>query len=502
VQNSSVLGWWQSLSLAVRLGLCAVIVAAVIGAGLFSVSRDAQTPLFSRPLVADQLSEVETHLAAWNVPFAPAADNVLVASKHRNDVLLRLSLAGVPRAHIVGSSETLAKVGALTPQSVLDAQSRDGLAGDLALGLRGISGIADANVIIAPASPGYFADQTSHEASASVRVTLEPGTTLSPETVNGIKTFVAAGVPGLDPTHVAVVDDRGVALSGRAASGDGEARALQDSIQTALDQVVGPGRAIVRAHVDVSRQHDVRLETKRTPTLARPVANSSFAERYQNGEKRYSKVQSASDPGSDIVQRETESEPGETQRVSIAVFLDQTLTGQIARIKSLVETAGGIDYARGDTVTVQPIALAAAGAVAAAPQALPATPAAPSPLHDLLATYLPALPPFIIALAWLGLLLLLAKPIAALVRSILPANAADVPATPSVHPGLPPEAIHRALCGEPSYAAATVIASLPTATAAAVLELYPSDERRDIVGRLARPRPPLAVDLAESIARA
>lgn len=31
---------------------------------------------------------------------------------------------------------------------------------------------------------------------------------------------------------------------------------------------------------------------------------------------------------------------------------------------------------------------------------------------------------------------------------------------------------------------------------------YPNDERREIIAKLARPRPPLAVDLAESIARA
>jgi flagellar M-ring protein FliF len=496
---------WEQLALRVRIALIVAGALVLSALGALAFAHDPGAPLFARPLLADQLADVETHLAAWNVPFSATADNLTVASKSRNEILLRLSLAGVPRPHIADSTETLAKVGALTPQSVLDAQSRDGLAGDLALGLRGIAGIADARVIVAPASPGYFADQSAHEATASVRVALDPGTQLSPETVNGIKTFVAAGVPGLDPARVAVVDDRGVALSGRADTGDAAALALQNSIQTALDQVLGAGRAIVRAHVEVAGRANLQLETKRTP-LARPISNSSLSEKYQNGAKRYSKVQSVADGGSDVVQSETESPAGAPERVSVAVFLDRSLADEIPRIRSLVESAAGIDYARGDSLTVQPIALAAAAAAAAPPA--PAAPA--SPTRTLLATFLPFLPPLIVALAWLGLLLLLARPIAAAVRSFWPPPMPEPfdelrafgPAVTARAIELAPEEIHRALAGEPPYTAATVIAGLPMPTAAAVLDLYPPDVRREIIGKLSRPRSPLGADLAQSLGHA
>ena len=500
--DDSVLKYWRRLSQRARLGLLGAVVAIVLVASAFSVTRETQTALFTRALLPDQLTDVETHLAAWSVPFSAATDNVSVDAKRRNEILLRLSLAGVPRTHIAGSNETLEKAGALTPQSVLDDQSRDGLAGDLALGLRGITGIADAQVIIAPARTGYFADEASHDASASVRVTLEPGTVLSPETVAGIKTFVAAGVPGLDASHVVVVDDRGVALSGRPAVADDQTVALQTSLQTALDQVVGPGRAIVRAHVDVDRAANVQLETKRTP-IGQPVANASFSERYQNGEKHYVKTQSQTDGGSDVVQRETQTEPGTPQRVSVAVFLDQDLVAQVPHIRALVETAAGIDYARGDTVTVQTVALAGAGALSAAGPSTATGAAKPlSPFRALLAQFLPALPPTIIVLAWLGFLLLFARPIANVVRGLLPPPAPRVPEPLVVNAELAPEAIHRALDGEPAYTAATVIAGLPTATAAAVLDLYPTELRREIIGKLARPRSPLGIDLAGSVGRA
>jgi flagellar M-ring protein FliF len=488
---------WLQLPMYARVVIGVCVCAIVVALAVISMKRDGESALFARPLLPDQLTDVETHLAAWSIPYVADSDNVRVASKSRNDVLLRLSLAGVPRPHIADSSETLANVGALTPQSVLEAQSRDGLAGDLALGLRGIAGIADATVIIAPASQGYFADEASHQASASVRLTLERGVTLSPETVNGVKTFVAAGVPGLDPGHVAVVDDRGIALSGRASSGDGAAAALQESIQSALDQVLGAGRAIVRAHVELDDRTNVQLETKRTPALGTALSNSSVDERYDNGKKHYAKSQSASDAGSDVVQSETASAPGTVQRVSIAVFLDQSLAAQSARIRSLVETAAGINYARGDTVTVVPIALVPAAA--AAPAALAPT----APLRSVLATLLGALPPIIIFLAWLGLLLVLAKPLEAALgpvdnRALTAAQPRAVPV--KLDAALGPEAIHDALCGEPPHTAATVIAGLPTPTAAAVLDLYPSEVRREIIGRLGRTRSPLGIDLARDVA--
>ena len=172
--------------------------------------------LFATPLYADQLTEVQTRLAAWGVPYAPLADNVRVDPRKRADLLLRLSLAGVPHRHLATPDEAFAHVNALTPQSVLEAQTRDALAADLAQGLRGLDGVADARVIVAPASAGAYADEPARDASASVRITLAPGAHLAPATVAGIRAFVAGGVPGLDAARVTVLDDRG-ALDGGSA---------------------------------------------------------------------------------------------------------------------------------------------------------------------------------------------------------------------------------------------------------------------------------------------
>ena len=174
----------RALSLRTKVIGVAGIVAAIMAA-LFAtmIQRDQRVALFSEPLRPEQVSEVTQRLAEWNVGFVAGADNVRVDQRRRNDLLLRLALAGVPHAHVPTSAELLEKVGPLTPSPVLEAEQRDGLAGDLELALRGVAGIDDARVIVAPARQGTFADDAGSAASAGVRLTLHPGVALSRDVV-------------------------------------------------------------------------------------------------------------------------------------------------------------------------------------------------------------------------------------------------------------------------------------------------------------------------------
>src|SRR3984893_8682248 len=139
MQAAPVVERLRALSPRARLAALLALVAIVAGGMLAAMgARDARVALFATPLRPDQLAEVEQRLAAWSVPHATSNDNVRVDPGKRSGLLLRLALAGVPHAHLAGSDEALAHVGALTPQSVLEAQTREALAADLALGLRGL----------------------------------------------------------------------------------------------------------------------------------------------------------------------------------------------------------------------------------------------------------------------------------------------------------------------------------------------------------------------------
>ncbi len=283
------------LKLKAMYGALACLGIALVVAG-FATTRDTRIDLFATPLTAEQVAEVQTRLAAWNIAFAPVADNVRVAAAKRSDILLRLSIAGVPHPHLASSAEMFAHAGALTPQSVLEAQTRDGLAGDLASGLRGLDGVADARVIIAPARTGMYADETSHDASASVRITLAGGAHVNARTLAGIRAFVAGGVPGLDAAHVTVLDDRGLAVDAPA-DGDADGEGVQLALQSALDAAFGLNATIVRVHREVFDERRDVHDTRRTP-LAGAIARSASDERYSSSVKKYTKSNSVEDRGS------------------------------------------------------------------------------------------------------------------------------------------------------------------------------------------------------------
>lgn len=453
---------------AIGFALIGVVAIAIVA------SRDTRVTLFAAPLRAEQLAEVEQRLAAWNVPHAATSDNVLVDRAKRGELLLRLSLAGVPHAHLAGSDETLAHVGALTPQTVLEAQTRDALAADLALGLRGLDGVVDARVVIAPSSAGVYADEPRRDASASVRVTPSPGTRLSARTVAGIKAFVAGGVPGLDADRVIVLDDRGLAFDG---DGDDDASDVQTALQSALDAAFGPGATIVRVHREpLGERRDVH-DVHRAP-LGGNLARASSDERYASGAKKYSKTSATEDRGSDTREEHRVAAPGATARLTVAVFVDVARGLDLAKIRALAAAAAGIRPDRGDAVSVEAVAFAAPP---------PAPHGAPAPGWVL--AFASVLPQGLTAIALIAVAAIAARPAAAVAaRAIESASlrgaARDVAA-------LPPERVRGALEGEPPHVAAALISALPAATAAAVLELYGADERAGIVRRLARAKPSL-----------
>ena len=265
---------------------------------------------------------------------------------------MRLSLAGVPHAHLAGSDEALAHVGALTPQAVLEAQTRDALAADLALGLRGLEGVADARVVIAPSSGGVYADEQRRDASASVRVTLAPGARLSARTVAGIKAFVAGGVPALDAERVTVLDDRGLALD--ADAGD-DAADVQSGLQSALDGAFGAGATIVRVHRErLGERRDVR--DVRRAAVDGSIARATTDEHYTSNAKKYAKSSATEDRGSTTREEHRVLAPDATARLTVAVFVDAARGLDLAKIRALASAAVGTRADRGDAVSVEAVA--------------------------------------------------------------------------------------------------------------------------------------------------
>ncbi|MBV8531204.1 MAG: hypothetical protein JO104_07790, partial [Candidatus Eremiobacteraeota bacterium] len=312
----------------------AIAAAIVLAVAASIIANPSRTALFAQPLHPEQLAEVEDRLAQWSVPFTPSADNVIVDTAHRNDVLLRLSLAGVPHAHVATTGEALANVGVLTPQAVVDAQTRSGLAGDIEVALRSIEGVDDARVIIAPGKVAEFSDEGTADATASVRLQLRPGTRLSRASIAGIRSFVAASVTGLDPMRVTILDDHGVALTGDAAESD-DASALQTSLQTALDEALGAGVAIVRVHAEYASAESEQRDVRRAPLGSAPIVRESATESFTGAGRHYDKNNERDDRGSDVHETVSRLPRGSLARMTTAVVVDAQKNLELENVRVL-----------------------------------------------------------------------------------------------------------------------------------------------------------------------
>jgi flagellar biosynthesis/type III secretory pathway M-ring protein FliF/YscJ len=483
---TQMLGRWSALPRLARSVLSVGVLAAI---ALFAAAaialHPARAPLFAAPLHSEQLGEVEERLAAWNVAFTPGSENVIVDSGRRNALLLRLSLAGVPHAHLSSTGEALANVGVLTPRAVIDAQTRAGLAGDIEAGLRGIDGVDDARVIVAPAKAAEFADESAHDASASVRLRLRSASELPRAAIAGIKAFVAASVPELQPEHVTVLDDRGVALGGDAPNGDGDN--LQRSLQSALDSAFGEGAAIVRVRAEYDARRTSERDVRRVPVSAQAIERTHRAESYDGGGKRYRSLEEGEDRGSETRESLAQMEPGALKRLSTAIFVDQSRALDIGKIRDLASATIGYDPSRGDTLAVEAVDFYREPAV-----------------HKnvgwmLYGALVPLAPALILSIGLVACARVAVPPVATLVQSVIERGVVE--RTTRAAAGFPPARVRSMLEQEPPHAAAAIISALPVATATAVLELYPPHEREAIVARMQRRHSSVVPDPHELLQR-
>ena len=456
-------------SVVVAIPLC--LICTIIGFCYFALPHEVA--LFAAPLESEQLSQVDAQLAAWNIFHVTTADNIDIDAAQRNTVLLRLSLMGLPHAHIANSDETLAKASALTPDALLEAQSRTGLAGDIAIALRSIDGIAEASVVIAPARTATFTDENSSVASASVRLELRPGVVLSTSAIDGIRAFVSRAVPGLDREHVVLLDDHGVALDGSSDTTHDDAETTRLSLQSAFDTAFGEGTTIVRVHAMYAHRTEHAHDIERLPVAGAAVALQSSDERYKSGEKQYSKHDTSEDRGSIVRDRESNVNAGSLSHLSVAVFVDQTRNINLQKVRSLALATTGIDDAETQYIHVESVSFSRPHAIRAVDSL---------PWLSLASIFLP----YIAVTAAFSLLFVRARtPLTVLSRKLLDRERIRGATVAAV--GIAPREVLGILAGEPPHTAAAVISALPTVTATAVLDLYSPEERGAIVARMTQP---------------
>lgn len=384
--------------------LAGVAVVAAVMAPLMNAGVDRFAYVYTN-LTAEDGAEAAVALRAAGIPYrAEANGGALAVPQDRVfDARILLATAGIPRAGGVGF-ELFDKGDLGVSQFTQKVNLRRALEGELARTIASLSPVAQARVhLTLPETALHKEDDRA--AAAAVVVNLKPGMTLSGRELAGLRHLVSAAVPGLKPQGVHVVDGTGAVLAGGDdAQEESQAqrrkmeRELERRVTELLEPIVGPGRVLARATVELdSRTSDVTQEA------FDPDSAVVRSERLVNGSQSGSQTQKAGVAGAAAnqpMQPAGNNSPNSTQqsnqtdetrnyevsktvtitrnhapvlaRQSVAVLLDEKglrSPEELPRLTSLVRSAVGFQEGRGDRVELMASAFGAAAATQDAPQA-------------------------------------------------------------------------------------------------------------------------------------
>jgi flagellar M-ring protein FliF len=369
-------------------------------------------PLFSNLAPQDGAAIVK-ELDAAKIPYVISAGGTAIEVPRDMIYSTRLKLAGkgMPTGGGVGF-EIFEKTAFGVSEFTQQVNYLRALQGELSRTINALSAVQSSRIHLAlPSRSNFFGQE--EKPSASVVVDLRPGYHLSPDQVQGIVNLVASSVPKLSAEKVTVIDSSGRPLKEviqSAAASEAEKlnqlklkheQDLERRIETMLDPVLGPGKVVVRASVEINPQETQMTKEQFDPEnrVVRSQRQASddagvngggvpgVQSNVPGGDGSRSAVQNASKRSSEMVTYEvgrTTSrimEPrGQLQKLSVAVLVDGTYQKdkyiprnkeELEVIKGMVKRAVGFDADRGDEIEVANVPFKIQPAAPAQPVAAP-----------------------------------------------------------------------------------------------------------------------------------
>lgn len=391
---------------AARFGVMAGVAAALTAFFLYVagvVSEPSMTILYAGLEPRDAAS-VTAKLDTMNVKYEAKGDGgtILVPSDQVTKLRMELASENLPSAgvgyEIFDKADTFG-----TTAFVQNINQLRALEGELARSVQTIDGIDSARIhLVIPERQIFSRDSQTPSAS----VVLKTSNTLSRGQVSAIQHLVAAAVASLDPSRVAIVDERGNLLAGGdektgadAASSDEEEQTtdfedrLRQRIESIVASVVGPGHVRVQVAADLNYNHVSETSESYDPD-SKVVRSTQTVEQNANDTNASggnavsvssalpnSQQNNASDNATKSDSTRTEEttnyeisktvrtstlDGGDVKRLSVAVVVDganstdaagrQTYKArssqEMQQIEALVKSAIGFNQTRGDQVQV------------------------------------------------------------------------------------------------------------------------------------------------------
>jgi flagellar M-ring protein FliF len=241
----------------VLIGLISVAVTAIVFLSLWSSEPDFQI-LFSN-LAPEDAGEIVNKLKDQKVPYQIASNgtSVLVPKDVIYETRLQMANQGLPKGSGIGFEIfDTTKLG--MTEFVQNVNYQRALQGELSRTINGFDEVEGSRVhVVMPSKSLFIEDETNP--TASVVIKLKKGRGLSENQIRGIVHLVSSSVSGLSPENITIVDNNGKMLAGseeNSATGQVSSsqlefqekveRGLEKRIESMLEKVLGPGKAIAR----------------------------------------------------------------------------------------------------------------------------------------------------------------------------------------------------------------------------------------------------------------
>jgi flagellar M-ring protein FliF len=318
----------------------AVLVAALAGLIYLYTGRQPQYDTLFSNLSTEDAATVQSQLKTDKVPYKISGDGktIYVPTQYVGDERVAIAGSGALKGGGVGwELFDRTNFGMTDFQEKLDKTRA--IEGELQRTINGLDPVESSKVNIAAPDQSLYTS-TQEPTTASVAIKTKPGSQLSPDQVKGITLLVSGAVAGLKPENVTIVNADGqILLPGAGPTGNGNdttqadalkmtqeqllakiryESALQQSVQTMLDQTLGKNHAVAR----VSTKMDFDANSSESKTYApQGTVLSSQTER-----ESYNGTQPVRNPAIGV--------PGTTSNIGTYQAAAQTANGQYNRSKA------------------------------------------------------------------------------------------------------------------------------------------------------------------------
>ena len=369
---------WNGLDAGQKLGMLALIVITIVAATFFlsKAMEPDWVVLYSDLNEVNALTIVENMKKnGYQYKLSEDKKSILVPSNVRDDMrifvaendLIKTGDGGFELLDDMqlGSTDFKNK---LTKQRIFQ--------GEITRAIEKIQGIKYAKVQLAEPERSIFED-SDEKPSASVMLVLDPGYKLKSTQVKAIKNLVAYSVPRLTPEQVFITDQNGNVLSDETSKNSTDMESFKTNLEKhtakkvadVLEKIVGRGNVSVQVNADIdfnsakaTIESYMPLDEKGQGVL---TSSQTETETYENPNLvpnttavnqrnlNYSKQKTAMNYSVSKEVKQVVYAPGTIKRLSIAVAVNKILTpSEKDEIKELVLSASGVDYERGDVISI------------------------------------------------------------------------------------------------------------------------------------------------------